>query len=644
MWTDLSSEAKKAPPAGVSIPPSDTSQFPGNFFGALNQGNDDEALRFLRNEALPDGRTPSPRAEEFIKTGEWDSRTKVPLVLLDGDSCGGHVGDSTGRVCSKPSKACTAQTHRKNPHKLAPGWYISLGGKSGHALTEPFLPAEGGPIRSRGAGRLTDGEGKFTLTVGQWKFVLDSWRATTVETLSDTPSEEDQVNQPATSQKDNPTLDDAPTPLLQADSPFDFEDASEDEDPVQQQTEAMARLFRDFTKKRDDLEARMRMFEARAEAYQRRAESAEGKQADSQRHLQLLHTRMLQLEARAAQPGANGGERMAQLDRLLFDVYDQQGALMMFRSQFSEFREKLESGGGIDCNGVSFASKREFLAWYDDKGASVSLFMDALAQLHSIRPAVMHHDVVTKQWEIQAKNSIDTDLEETVMTSFYSVVPSVLVGGKRVSDHGTSGAYDWLQTTLKSYAVWKPRGRLTGVSHQILEGIDTVKKRAIDLRAQKSTDTEVVLLASGLCTDSGQFCKELVGFMTDQYEELTADTSYSPEEVWSMQLDCLQTILKELSAARASVTDAARHERGYYVWGMLRAWQIQQRYLENHFKVDPALTGIFVRRILTHGGDTALKAKVAKIEDLARKVDEHHRSVQAELKKLQAVKAAGNKP
>lgn len=131
--------------------------------------------------------------------------------------------------------------------------------------------------------------------------------------------------------------------------------------------------------------------------------------------------------------------------------------------------------------------------------------------------------------------------------------------------------------------------------------------------------------------------------MTDQYEELTADTSYSPEEVWSMQLDCLQTILKELSAARASVTDAARHERGYYVWGMLRAWQIQQRYLDNHFKDDPALIGILVRRILMHGCNTALKAKVAKIEDLTRIVDEHHRCVQAELKKLQAAKAAGNK-
>ena len=156
-------------------------------------------------------------------------------------------------------------------------------------------------------------------------------------------------------------------------------------------------------------------------------------------------------------------------------------------------------------------------------------------------------------------------------------------------------------------------------------------------------DSEVVLLSSGLCVDSSTFCKELVQFINEQHEELTTDSSYSPEEVWSMQLECLQTIIQELSEARQAVADAARHNPGYYLWGMLRAWQVQQRYLSNHFKDDPALTGILVRRILMHGGDTTLKTKLSKIDELTRKVDEHHRNFQAELKKLQAAKAGGNK-
>ena len=74
---------------------------------------------------------------------------------------------------------------------------------------------------------------------------------------------------------------------------------------------------------------------------------------------------------------------------------------------------------------------------------------------------------------------------------------------------------------------------------------------------------------------------------------------------------------------------------------MLRAWQVQQRYLDNHFKDDPALTGIMVRRILMHGEDTSVKTKLAKIDDIQRKVDENHRHIQGELKKLQAARNAG---
>ena len=187
------SGAKKAPPAGVSTTyrTDAEAQFPSNFFAALNQGNDDEALRCMTAEALsPDGSTPSPRAEGHIQSGEWDSKTKVPLVYVDADVCGGRVGDSVDRVCGKARGACTAQTHLKNRRPFVPGWYISLGGKSGHVLTEPFLPAEGGPILSGGAGRLTDGEDKFSLSVGKWKFVIDSWRAAQVEVLAADPFSE----------------------------------------------------------------------------------------------------------------------------------------------------------------------------------------------------------------------------------------------------------------------------------------------------------------------------------------------------------------------------------------------------------------------------------------------------------------------
>jgi hypothetical protein len=81
--------------------------------------------------------------------------------------------------------------------------------------------------------------------------------------------------------------------------------------------------------------------------------------------------------------------------------------------------------------------------------------------------------------------------------------------------------------------------------------------------------------------------------------------------------------------------DAARASPGLYVWGMLKAWQVQQRYLSNHFQDDPALTGIFVRRVLLHGNDTTVKQQLAKIPDLQRKIDDHARQTTFDIKRMQ---------
>lgn len=102
-----------------------------------------------------------------------------------------------------------------------------------------------------------------------------------------------------------------------------------------------------------------------------------------------------------------------------------------------------------------------------------------------------------------------------------------------------------------------------------------------------------------------------------------------------MQLECLEQIFEELHQARVAVVDAARISQGIYLWGMLKAWQIQQRYVENDFQDDPALTGIFVRRVLLHGQDVALDERLSKLADGLKKVDEHDRQIQSEAKQLQ---------
>jgi hypothetical protein len=234
--------------------------------------------------------------------------------------------------------------------------------------------------------------------------------------------------------------------------------------------------------------------------------------------------------------------------------------------------------------------------------------------------------------ESQQKVSMTTDLEAAVITSFSTILPSILVGNKK---EGSGGPFDWLKSYLKDYSVWDPAGRKSGVSSRIREGIKVAAKRAKGLLSLTTDDPEAIKIASGLLSDSITFVSALCTWIESAHRELTADTPYTSEEVWDMQLECLEQIFEELHQARVAVVDAARISQGIYLWGMLKAWQIQQRYVENNFQDDPTLTGIFVCRVLLHGQDVALDKRLSKLADGLKKVDEHDRQIQSEAKQLQ---------
>jgi hypothetical protein len=102
-----------------------------------------------------------------------------------------------------------------------------------------------------------------------------------------------------------------------------------------------------------------------------------------------------------------------------------------------------------------------------------------------------------------------------------------------------------------------------------------------------------------------------------------------------MELECLQTILEELDAAPRQFADAAEHEPGLFLWAMLQAWKVQQQYMKNSFRDDPALMGVFVRRVIMSSEDKVLVGKVAKVDTLEKTVTENHRNCMAQIKKLQ---------
>jgi hypothetical protein len=323
------------------------------------------------------------------------------------------------------------------------------------------------------------------------------------------------------------------------------------------------------------------------------------------------------------------------VSRCVHALFNNQGVVPLLKTQFTAFRERLESGGGVECHGVKFASKKQLLSWYSAQNLDhPAIFLDALAILHGIRSTYKDPLDALKEVEIQGRVQYKSTLESALKNSFAYPIPPILTGGKK--DTEGLGMFDVLKGALKTFQAWRPDDEPSGVAMQIEEGVENVSACWADYRESITTNSELTVLTVGLITDSKLFLIELVRFVNDQNTELLKGSAYSTTQVWAMQLECLATIFKELAAARASAESSGQQHAGYYVWAMLRAWEIQQRYRKNKFKDDPALTGIMVRRIVIQGGDGGFMSKLKQLEDTLNTLEQQCKSQSGELRKLQA--------
>jgi hypothetical protein len=105
-------------------------------------------------------------------------------------------------------------------------------------------------------------------------------------------------------------------------------------------------------------------------------------------------------------------------------------------------------------------------------------------------------------------------------------------------------------------------------------------------------DSDLKELASSLANGAQSFITKLLEFVTTQYEDLVETSTMSDSESWELVVDCVAHIVEELRNVRSEVTDVGQYNEGIFLWGMLRAWEIQERYRENQFKNHPDLTGL----------------------------------------------------
>jgi hypothetical protein len=148
-----------------------TRAFVTEFFNLVRRGEWSLAEARVSREAFPDGPAglPSPRAELYVATGDWDDdKSPVPVRLVGSNVCGCRIGTTDPpKICIVDQQVCTILKHRKlilQGH----GWMIAAGTRVGDGVF-PLLVIptfdRGGPIDQETANQLSNPLKPFTMRI-----------------------------------------------------------------------------------------------------------------------------------------------------------------------------------------------------------------------------------------------------------------------------------------------------------------------------------------------------------------------------------------------------------------------------------------------------------------------------------------------
>lgn len=350
---------------------------------------------------------------------------------------------------------------------------------------------------------------------------------------------------------------------------------------------------------------------------------------DLQRQFDSLQDKLRSLEQSQATVPEFKVDDKDLLDTLRFEVLHDCGGLPTLRTMVQAMKEKEASGGELSCHGVAFNSMHEEVLWFEHENLKVGMFANAKALCHCIQASVISQETATRALESQKKIDINTSLEAAIVTSFDGIIPPVLAGGKT---EPKGGPYDCLISYQKTFEKWDPRGQGKGLKGRLSAGIRLAIRRIEVIQKDSGLQGDAMTVAVGLLNDSVRFLDELANWKTNSYQELLEDTALPKAMLWSMYMEWEAKIWEDIADVRSQYVDAARFLPGYYVWGMLKAWEVQNRYMANHFQDDPALTGIFTHQILFHGQDLSLKGAIEDLTEQVGKLDTKVHTASGEIK------------
>jgi hypothetical protein len=153
-------------------------------------------------------------------------------------------------------------------------------------------------------------------------------------------------------------------------------------------------------------------------------------------------------------------------------------------------------------------------------------------------------------------------------------------------------------SAMSSYTKRHNQDTPGGIVNVIQAGVDNYQERTAVLITQQIGDAELHDLASLMLARSKEFITEMCHFIEEFYSEMTQSSAMCELEAWTLTASLLFEIIRERNMARSIVKQARDSKPLLHVWGVIKTHEVMERFMANHFRDNPALTGILVQHII----------------------------------------------
>ena len=86
-----------------------------------------------------------------------------------------------------------------------------------------------------------------------------------------------------------------------------------------------------------------------------------------------------------------------------------------------------------------------------------------------------------------------------------------------------------------------------------------------------------------MAIDARSFITKILKFVHTQYEDLVDTSTMSDSDYWELVVDCVAHIFEEFHNVQSEVTCVWQYNGGMFLWVILCAWEIKERYRDNKF-------------------------------------------------------------